>query len=104
MGLSVAVQQCLLDQSTHIYGIVGSKQLWPAAFQQGQGILLKKKRFELLLQEWDLKFFENFLTGFVALGFFYWIPLAKQNLVENIPLAKEKFLSMRSFLCEFKEF
>ena len=32
------------------------------------------------------------------------IPLAKENLVENIPLAKDHFLIMSPFLQDFKEF
>ena len=32
------------------------------------------------------------------------IPLAKEKFVENIPLAKNHFLMMSPFLCDFKEF
>ena len=35
---------------------------------------------------------------------FDWIPLAKEILVENIPLAKENFLIMSPFLHDLKEF
>ena len=44
-----------------------------------------------------------FLQGCAA-PVFNRIPLAKEILVENIPLAKEHFLVMTPFLHDFKEF
>ena len=46
---------------------------------------------------------ENFWQGCAALVF-YWIPFAKENLVENIPLAEDTFLILSPFLYDFKEF
>ena len=43
---------------------------------------------------------EKFVTGVCGSGFRW--PLAKEILVENIPLAKENFLIMSSFLHDFK--
>ena len=46
----------------------------------------------------------NFFDGGVRLRFSNRIPLAKDILVENIPLAKDNFLIMSPFLNDFKEF
>ena len=47
---------------------------------------------------------QKFFWRVCAAPVFDRIPLAKETLVENIPLAKENFLIMSTFLHDFKEF